>query len=173
MTTTTTKIELPEILIVRTVPIDVPNIQHRHVIRDISFDDLIEYGIYCKHIVELTAGRDLKEAISYDGGWTFPSDRQDEIKEWCEEHHGESTYDLDNYLTEDLSDYLKLEDDEEFKLFDFESYIGLYTIHKDGYYKLIKEDNDNKQLELNFEKGFNNELRVDPKGLERSIGSKD
>ena len=50
--TTTTKIELPEILIVRTVPIDVPNIQHRHVIRDISFDDLIEYGIYCKHIVE-------------------------------------------------------------------------------------------------------------------------
>ena len=36
-----------------------------------------------------------------------------------------------------------------------------------------EEEKDNRQLELNFEKGFNNELRVDPKGLERSIGSKD
>tara|TARA_B100001093_G_scaffold219964_1_gene210944 strand:+ start:193 stop:495 length:303 start_codon:yes stop_codon:yes gene_type:complete len=87
--TTTTKIELPEILIVRSVPIDVSDIQHRHVIRDISFDDLIEYGIYFKHICDLTVGRDLRETIKYDGGWTFPSDRQDEIKEWCEENHDE------------------------------------------------------------------------------------
>jgi hypothetical protein len=170
--TTTTKIELPEILIVRKVPIDVPDIQHRHVIRNISFDDLNEYVIHCKHIVELTAGRDLKEAISYDGGWTFTTDRKEEIKEWCEEHHGESTYDLDNFLAEDLANHLKLDDDEGFKLFeDSESYLDLYTVHKDGYYKLIKEDNDKKQLEMNFEKGFNNDLRVDPKGLERSIGS--
>ena len=172
--TTTTKIELPEILIVRTVPIDVPNIQHRHVIRETPFYELMEYAIYCKHICELTAGRDLRETIKYDGGWIFPSDRKDEIKEWCKENHDELASEVNIFLSEDLVDYLELEDDEAAEILDdSDTYASQYTVHKDGYYKLIKENNDKKQLELNFEKGFNNDLRVDPKGLERSIGSKD
>ena len=169
--TTTTKIELPEILIVRTVPIDVPDIQHRHVIRNISFDELIEYGIYCKHICELTAGRDLRETIKYDGGWIFPSDRQDEINEWCEENHDELASEINNFLTKDLANHLDLNEEGESEICDPEFYESQYTVHKDGYYKL-KEDNDRKQLKLNFEKGFNNKLKVDPLGLEKSIGSK-
>ena len=36
-----------------------------------------------------------------------------------------------------------------------------------------EEEKDTRQLELNFEKGFNNQPLVDPLGLEKSIGSKD
>ena len=35
-----------------------------------------------------------------------------------------------------------------------------------------EEEQDTRQLEMNFEKGINNKPFVDPKGLERSIGSK-
>jgi hypothetical protein len=35
-----------------------------------------------------------------------------------------------------------------------------------------EEEKDTRQLEMNFEQGINNKPLVDPKGLERSIGSK-
>ena len=71
-------------------------------------------------------------------------------------------------------EYLDLDKETTSEIFNnLNKYAEKYTVHKDGYFKLIKEDNDKKQLELNFDKGFNNKLRVDPKGLERSIGSKD
>ena len=73
-------------------------------------------------------------------------------------------------LSEDLVDHFELEDDEAAEILDdSDTYASQYTVHKDGYYKL-KKDNDRKQLELNFEKGINNKPLVDPKGIERSIG---
>ena len=169
MTTTTTNIKLPEIIVIRKVNITIPDLR---INWDIDPEDLEEYKNYLKMLSELLSRLNLKEAEAHDDGWEIPTSEDDLIKEWCIDNHGD-TADCSFFFPENM-EYLDLDKETTSEVFNnLNKYAEKYTVHKDGYFKLIKEDNDKKQLELNFDKGFNNKLRVDPKGLERSIGSKD
>ena len=166
-TTTSTNIKLPEIIVIRKVNIFIPDLRSNW---DIDFEDLEDYSKFLKDISESLSILNLKEAEEHDDGWEIPSTEKDIIKDWCIDHHG-NTANCSYFFPENL-EYLDLDKETASEVFNnLSKYAEKYTVHKDGYFKLIKEDNDKKQLEQNFEKGFNNELRVDPKGLERSIGS--
>ena len=167
-TTTSTYIKLPEIIVIWKVNISVPDLRSNW---DIDFKDLEDYSRFLKAISDTLSRLNLNEAVEHDDGWEILTTEKDLIKEGCIDNHGEEP-DISAFA-ENL-EYLDLDEKTASEIFNnLDKYAEKYTVHKDGYYKLIKEDNDRKQLELNFEKGFNNELKVDPKGLERSIGSKD